>query len=386
MEADLGSVIYSPQPISIKHLQCITYQILCALDYLHSKSIVHRDVKPMNILVNRNCFVKLADFGLSKLCLDAEQFKIPPMTNYVTTRWYRAPEVIGGWSTYSFGVDVWAVGTIMGELILRKPMFPGRDSTEQLEMLVGYCGKPSRRFIEKCGLAYCRLYLSTLPPPSPPCSRQHLHERHQLLHRKVHGDDIDWRNNDALDNVRDDPLYLLDKLLQMHPDNRLTAAEALTHPFFQHVQDILPHQEPAKISQAGVSTSSMSPSSSEDEHQNCRGHKEIDNSAINEDFNIQFGGFASQDPTTLEGMKMEGANKRKVGNSILQSDTSFELYVQGNTSDTPISLADCRKNDRHFNLDLGNELRRERRILLKKEKMRKEIIREGLCYIILTIR
>ena len=71
------------------------------------------------------------------------------MTEYVTTRWYRAPEVLVGWSVYSSAVDVWAVGCIIGELIGRTPMFPGADSMKQLELICNLLGKPPSNFVER---------------------------------------------------------------------------------------------------------------------------------------------------------------------------------------------------------------------------------------------
>jgi serine/threonine protein kinase len=85
------------------------------------------------------------------------------MTEYVTTRWYRSPEVIVGWHRYSFAVDMWAAGTILAELITRKPLFQGSNSAQQLAIIADVLGRPSQTFIEKCRKPNYRRYLSELP-------------------------------------------------------------------------------------------------------------------------------------------------------------------------------------------------------------------------------
>ena len=93
---------------------------------------MHRDLKPRNLLVNGDCLLKVADFGLARFYNETNECKIVSMTEYVTTRWYRAPEILVGWPKYSASVDIWAVGCIVGELVNRTPVFPGSDSMRQI--------------------------------------------------------------------------------------------------------------------------------------------------------------------------------------------------------------------------------------------------------------
>ena len=148
METDLATIIKSPQDLSDQHVQYFTFQLLEALKYLHALNIVHRDLKPRNLLINSNCVLKVADFGLSRIYNPTNETKITNMTDYVTTRWYRAPEVLVGWSKYTAAVDMWAVGTILAELIGRSPLFPGSDSLKQLDMIVRLMGKPPDKFMQ----------------------------------------------------------------------------------------------------------------------------------------------------------------------------------------------------------------------------------------------
>jgi mitogen-activated protein kinase 1/3 len=146
MDADLHTVIYSESALSDDHVQFFVYQILCALLYMHSANVVHRDLKPLNVLVNKNCDVKLCDFGLARgragFSQEDDDFL---RTEYVGTRWYRAPEVVLTSMEYTAAVDIWSAGCILGECIGRKPMFTGRDFLDQIGSIVKVLGTPSEQ-------------------------------------------------------------------------------------------------------------------------------------------------------------------------------------------------------------------------------------------------
>jgi serine/threonine protein kinase len=135
METDLHRIIYSKQKLTIDHVQYFIYQVLRGLKYIHSCQVLHRDLKPSNLLVNSNCDLKICDFGLARgIRGPEEEGKGGTMllTEYVVTRWYRAPEIMLACHEYSYPVDVWSVGCIFAELILRKPYFPGDDYIDQV--------------------------------------------------------------------------------------------------------------------------------------------------------------------------------------------------------------------------------------------------------------
>lgn len=142
METDLHKVIYSKQPLTEEHHQYFLHQILRGLVYLHGANVVHRDIKPSNLLVNKNCDLKICDFGLARVLSSADEDNLG-RTDYVVTRWYRAPEVVLLASEYTVSIDIWAVGCIMCELIARKPMFAGRDHLDQIKKIVSVLGTPS---------------------------------------------------------------------------------------------------------------------------------------------------------------------------------------------------------------------------------------------------
>ncbi|KAI8092842.1 kinase-like domain-containing protein [Halteromyces radiatus] len=126
-------------------LRDIMRQTLAAVSHLHSNHIFHRDLKPENLLLS-TCtglpIIKLADFGLAR-----ETSSCPPYTEYVSTRWYRAPEVLLRSSNYSYAVDLWAIGTIFAELISRHPLFPGESEIDQLYRICQVLGSPGNKFI-----------------------------------------------------------------------------------------------------------------------------------------------------------------------------------------------------------------------------------------------
>jgi tRNA A-37 threonylcarbamoyl transferase component Bud32 len=138
METDLHRIIYSKQKLSIDHAQYFIYQLLRGLKYIHSADVIHRDLKPSNLLVNSNCDLKICDFGLARGIGEKrpeEHGGTMLLTEYVVTRWYRAPEIMLACHEYSKPIDMWSVGCIFAELIQRKPYFPGEDYIDQVSML-----------------------------------------------------------------------------------------------------------------------------------------------------------------------------------------------------------------------------------------------------------
>jgi serine/threonine protein kinase len=110
LDTDLHQIIRSPQALTDEHYQYFMYQLLCGLQYLHSCDIIHRDLKPGNLLVNKNCDLKICDFGLARIKGDVgTETEGDPLTEYVITRWYRPPELILTRS-YDESIDMWSAG------------------------------------------------------------------------------------------------------------------------------------------------------------------------------------------------------------------------------------------------------------------------------------
>mmetsp|Transcript_42624 Transcript_42624/g.92885 ORF Transcript_42624/g.92885 Transcript_42624/m.92885 type:complete len:396 (+) Transcript_42624:95-1282(+) len=179
METDLHRVIYSKQPLTEEHHAYFVHQILRGLVYLHSASVVHRDLKPSNLLVNKNCDLKICDFGLARVMMSEGEDNLG-RTDYVVTRWYRAPEVVLLASEYTASIDMWAVGCILCELIARKPAFAGKDHLDQIKKIVSVLGNPTeedlhwlprtapaRDFLKKCSTAPKVSWSTVFPNSSP---------------------------------------------------------------------------------------------------------------------------------------------------------------------------------------------------------------------------
>ena len=171
MEADLHAIIRSGQPLSDAHFQSFIYQTLCGLKYIHSASVLHRDLKPGNLLVNADCELKICDFGLARgFETDPELAKQAGagfMTEYVATRWYRAPEIMLSFQNYTTAIDIWSVGCILAELLGGRPIFKGRDYVDQLNQILHYLGTPSEETLRRVGSPRAQDYIRSLPLPTP---------------------------------------------------------------------------------------------------------------------------------------------------------------------------------------------------------------------------
>jgi len=160
METDLHAVIRCGILQDI-HKKYITWQLLKALKYLHSADLLHRDIKPSNLLLNSDCHVKVCDFGLCRSVAEVAG-PAPVLTDYVATRWYRAPEILLGSTKYTRGVDMWAVGCILGEMLNGKPVFPGNSTMNQIERIVEITSKPNSEDLDAIQSPYAATMLDSL--------------------------------------------------------------------------------------------------------------------------------------------------------------------------------------------------------------------------------
>lgn len=154
IDYDLAKVIHSSVRFTEFHIKSYFYQICCGVKYLHSAEVIHRDLKPGNILVTSQGCLKICDFGLAR-GIDSQYInahhKSSNITNYVATRWYRAPELILTRKAYGKGVDIWALGCILGELYGRKPIFIGDNQIQQVNEICKVLGTPSKEVLLEYG-------------------------------------------------------------------------------------------------------------------------------------------------------------------------------------------------------------------------------------------
>lgn len=201
MDTDLHKVIHSKNVLSNDHMQYFLYQILRGLKYIHSADVIHRDLKPPNLLVNENCDLKICDLGLAR---GVDNSAV--LTEYVVTRWYRAPEVMVA-SEYSKQIDVWSVGCIFAELLGKKALFPGKDYISQMELIFSIIGTPSEEDMKTVTNENAFQFIRNLKPQKKVPFKS--------LYPKAHPDALD----------------LLEKMLTFNPNKRITVDDALAHPY-----------------------------------------------------------------------------------------------------------------------------------------------------------
>lgn len=209
MDTDLHQIIRSNQPLTEDHCQYFLYQLLRGLKYIHSANVLHRDLKPSNLLLNANCDLKICDFGLARTTSETDF-----MTEYVVTRWYRAPELLLNCSEYTAAIDVWSVGCIFMELLNREPLFPGRDYVQQLRLITELIGSPEDHDLGFLRSDNARRYVRQLPRyPKQPLDRKFA-------------------------NMGPAAIDLVEHMLLFDPARRITVEEALAHPYLATLHDI----------------------------------------------------------------------------------------------------------------------------------------------------
>ncbi|XP_028400339.1 mitogen-activated protein kinase 1-like [Dendronephthya gigantea] len=216
METDLYKLLKS-QRLSNDHTCYFLYQILRGLKYIHSANVLHRDLKPSNLLLNTTCDLKICDFGLARVA-DPEHDHTGILTEYVATRWYRAPEIMLNSKGYSKAIDVWSVGCILAEMLSNKPLFPGKHYLDQLNHILGVLGSPTLEDLQCIKNDKARSYIQALPTkPKIPWSR-------------------------IFPNANPKALDLLGKMLSFNPNKRFSVEECLAHPYLEQYYD--PTDEP----------------------------------------------------------------------------------------------------------------------------------------------
>lgn len=205
-------------PITIKSFM---HQLLQGINFCHTNRVLHRDLKPQNLLINSKGQLKLGDFGL------ARAFGIPVNTfsNEVVTLWYRAPDVLLGSRNYNTSIDIWSAGCIMAEMYTGRPLFPGTTNEDQLVRIFRIMGTPSER---------------TWPGIS---NYTEYKQSFQMFATQ------DLRT--ILPQIDPNGIDLLQKMLQLRPELRISAQDALQHQWFNDIAQIRRHQQIPQATQRG---------------------------------------------------------------------------------------------------------------------------------------
>ncbi|BBN12328.1 hypothetical protein MPTK1_5g19180 [Marchantia polymorpha subsp. ruderalis] len=192
-----------------QHIKYLIHQIISGLDHCHKHNLIHRDLKPQNVLLDRRTnSLKIADFGLSRNMV-SEPTEASPLTPDIATIWYRAPEVFLGSQVYTSAVDMWAAGCILAEMTNKHPLFDGRTEIDQLSKIFQIRGTPSEETWP--GVSSLQEFVPLFP---------------------------NWHPMDMSDVVPDldaSGKNLLDRLLILNPNNRISAEEALQHEYFHGI-------------------------------------------------------------------------------------------------------------------------------------------------------
>lgn len=213
MDHDLTGLMDTPTiRFTESHVKCYMIQLLKGLEYCHSHEVLHRDIKGSNLLIDNNGNLKIADFGLARSY--GEQGR--KYTNRVITLWYRPPELLLGANEYGPSVDMWSVGCLLAELLTRKPLFPGKDEAEQLDLIFQVMGTPSeqtwprwRSLPQARMVSDSRVYVPQLEKRFAKLAAQRGVPCTQPM------------------------IELLSQMLMLDPAKRISAADALAHKWFQ---------------------------------------------------------------------------------------------------------------------------------------------------------
>lgn len=206
MQSDLHRIIVSQQPLTSDHIKVFTYQILRGLKYLHSANILHRDIKPGNLLVNSDCTLKICDFGLARIgCNDTWSSQ---MTQEVVTQYYRAPEILMGARQYSSAIDIWSVGCIIAELLGRRVLFQAAGPIQQLDYILDLLGTPSEEDVRGTSKQ----------------AQQYVWSKGTI---KSKMDALYQLSPDCDESI----MNLMESMLTFNPKKRISAAAAAVHPY-----------------------------------------------------------------------------------------------------------------------------------------------------------
>ena len=199
--------------LTAAQVQSFMRQLLAGIDHCHQRCVLHRDLKPQNLLISQDRILKIADFGLGR------SFAIPvrKYTNAVVTLWYRAPDVLLGSTTYGTPVDLWSIGCIFAELVTGAALFDGRTDLDQLEKIFRFLGSPN-------GTTWPSL--PSYPNSDTMLAKPELRAAYEPTCDKV------YSSAQFQSKLGPHGIDLLRSLLQYEPERRINASQALNHPYF----------------------------------------------------------------------------------------------------------------------------------------------------------
>lgn len=241
MENDMQALLRSNKVrLKAGHCQYFSLQLLCALQYIHSAKILHRDLKSSNLLTDSECNLKLCDFGLARGCAEK-------MTNYVVTRWYRPPELLLVCATYDYSVDLWGAGCLAVEMVTGRPLFAGHDYINQINLIVQLLGVPDLQKDLPSGASEQAMnYIRSLPPSKPKTLEEYVPELRRRFDETSFFDSFDETEEGEsgaspipqrtpAEYYRTFSEFVFG-MVKYNPKKRLTAKQAVAHPWLADVR------------------------------------------------------------------------------------------------------------------------------------------------------
>jgi serine/threonine protein kinase len=222
VERNLLQVLESEVRLTDDIIREIIFELSLAICYLHSEGIIHRDIKPENLLITNNFNLKLCDFGLARKMHNL-RFNKEILTDYVATRWYRAPEVILTKGEYGPEVDFWSIGIIMAEIITGQPLFPGIDDLDQLMVIQNSLGPLNREYIESFQQISPFINIETLMA--------------SIVHSNEDKNQIQSLEKKFSNKICNEGIKLMRSLLEVDPKKRIKGEDLLFHPFFEPIRN-----------------------------------------------------------------------------------------------------------------------------------------------------
>lgn len=217
VDIELSKILYSPLNLNESIIKNFMYQMLSGLATLHKNGVLHRDLKPQNLLINSNGILKIADFGFARFIASPEE----EMTGGVISDWYRPPEILFGAKYYSYSIDVWSIGCIFGELILKEPLFRATGEVEMLKKIFSLLGVPDDSWPDCNQLPKFLLFEGGVP--------------------------ITIKEKFSTYSISKEGIDLLEKMLKLNPNKRISAEEALNDVYFKTEPFISENEEISKI-------------------------------------------------------------------------------------------------------------------------------------------
>eukprot|EP01059_Diplonema_ambulator_P000830 TRINITY_DN10667_c0_g1_i3.p1 TRINITY_DN10667_c0_g1~~TRINITY_DN10667_c0_g1_i3.p1 ORF type:complete len:483 (+),score=147.92 TRINITY_DN10667_c0_g1_i3:182-1450(+) len=225
LDTDLRSLLKTSSDLTSDHYAWFAYQIVSGVNAMHKAKVIHRDLKPDNIFVSKDCSLKIGDFGLARDDMHTTK------SVYVVTRWYRAPELLLNYAKYNYTIDIWSVGCIIAEMLSvgHKALFPGNHYLDQLRLIINVIGTPSED--EFANVESVREYIKKLEPQEKKDLRRYPTPQAPYFPPSITDEELDF----------------LFKCLSFSPADRPSAEDLLHHPYLEEYGDDEDEEEPIGV-------------------------------------------------------------------------------------------------------------------------------------------